>query len=272
MKTVRKRSSVLTARTADRFFLYEQSVQAPEAEVAFIDRAYRLRHGRPPLSLREDFCGTAWLCAEWVKSRRDRTAVGRDLDQPTLDYGQRQHVDTLANDGAQRVRLCRRNVLAVSEEQVDAVAAFNFSYCIFKTRAVLLRYFASVRHTLAKGGAFVLDIYGGIDAQRELVESKRVKGATYVWDQRPYDAVSGEAMRYIHFRFDDNTELKRAFAYDWRIWSLPELRDMLSEAGFSGVDVYWEGSDTKGRGNGIFRKVRAAKNEQAWIAYVVAWR
>jgi hypothetical protein len=104
------------------------------------------------------------------------------------------------------------------------------------------------------------------------VESKRVKGATYVWDQRPYDAVSGEAMRYIHFRFDDNTELKRAFAYDWRIWSLPELRDLLGEAGFSRVDVYWEGSDTKGRGNGIFRKVRTAKNEQAWIAYVVAWR
>jgi hypothetical protein len=163
-------------------------------------------------------------------------------------------------------------VLELPATEVDVAVALNFSYCVLKERAELRRYFERVRAALASPGAFVLDVYGGPDAQTELTEKKAIGGFTYVWEQRPYDAVSGCAVRDIHFRFKDGTELRRAFTYDWRIWSLPEVRDALAEAGFSRVDVYWEGADAKGRGNGVFRRVRAAENEQAWIAYVAAWR
>jgi hypothetical protein len=43
------------------------------------------------------------------------------------------------------------------------------------------------------------------------------------------------------------------------------------EAGFARCDTYWEGSTEDGEGNGIFRKVRRADNEEAWIAYLVGW-
>lgn len=266
----RDRNHSLTARNADRYALYEQSVQAPQAEVEFIDRIFRRARGRPPLSLREDFCGTALLCADWVKSHPERTAVGLDIDERPLAYGGRRHLRPLG-EAAKRVRLLRRDVLDGAGEPADVVVAFNFSYCVLQSRRELLRYFAAVRSGLAPGGVLLLDVYGGPDAQTELVETKRMRGFSYVWDQRPYDAISGHARRYIHFRFRDGSELKRAFAYDWRIWTLPELRDALLETGFDRIEVYWEGSDARGHGNGVFRKVRAAENEQAWIAYVAAW-
>ncbi|MBN1960363.1 MAG: class I SAM-dependent methyltransferase [Deltaproteobacteria bacterium] len=266
-----KSTITITAKNADRFALYEKAVQAPKAEIHFINRIFRKTNAHIPLILREDFCGTALLCSEWVKSRSDRRAIGRDLDKPTLDYGKRTHLAKLSNDAAARVRLTCCNVLAKAEVTVDVVAAFNFSYCVFKKRSVMLQYFKQTRLALKKGGAFVLDIYGGTDSHKKLIETKRIKGATYVWDQRVYDAISGEALRYIHFRFKDGSEIKRVFTYDWRIWSLPELKDLLKEAGFSQIDVYWEGSDAKGGGNGIFKKVNKAANEQAWIAYIVAW-
>jgi len=47
------------AALADKFELYVRSVQSPDVEVAFFDRAFRGRYGRRPQVLREDFCGTA---------------------------------------------------------------------------------------------------------------------------------------------------------------------------------------------------------------------
>jgi hypothetical protein len=136
----------------------------------------------------------------------------------------------------------------------------------------MVRYYAKVRESLVDDGGFFLDIHGGPDAQVEVIERTKHKGFTYVWDQRPMDAVSGNAIRHIHFEFPDGTRMNRAFTYDWRVWTLPELRDMLRDAGFARVEVYWEGATEEGEGNGIFRRVRAAENEDSWIAYVAAWQ
>lgn len=60
-------------------------------------------------------------------------------------------------------------------------------------------------------------------------------------------------------------------AYDWRLWTLPEIRELLGEAGFSRSDVYWESYDRKtGKGNGVFRKRIHAPAEAVWIGVVVA--
>ena len=50
------------------------------------------------------------------------------------------------------------------------------------------------------------------------------------------------------------------------------LKSILLEAGFQDVEVYWEGDDGSGGGNGIFRRRQTVIEETAWIAYVVAWR
>jgi SAM-dependent methyltransferase len=261
----------LSAKNADKFRLYEESVQDTHSDIQFIQRVFKKERQREPRDLREDFCGTAKLCADWVHRHPERTAVGLDLHEPTLRYAQRRHIAPLGSQ-ASRVHLLQRDVLEGTTDRFDVILAFNFSYSVFKTRRELLRYFQVVHRDLKPGGGFFLDLYGGPEAQNEVVETTRMNGFTYVWEQKPLDAVSGWGKRYIHFRFTDGSEMKRAFTYDWRLWSLPELRDLLDEAGFASNEVYWEGADEDGEGNGIFRKVRRVDNEDSWIAYLVGWR
>lgn len=262
----------MTARRTrpDRFELYQESVQNPEFEVKFMRRIFESLRGRRPLRLREDFCGTALTSCEWVRQIRDGTATGVDLDGPTLEYARRKNVAALG-DRAGRVRLLRRNVLDGPGETPDIVAAYNFSYFVFKKRQELLRYFRRVHETLAGDGIFMLDIYGGPDAQVIQEETTEHDGFDYVWDQARYNPITGEILCHIHFDLPDGTRMRRAFTYDWRLWSLPEVRDALVEVGFEQPLVYWEGTDHKtGGGNGVFRQSLKGDNASCWIAYIVA--
>ena len=49
-----------------------------------------------------------------------------------------------------------------------------------------------------------------------------------------------------------------------------ELRELLEEAGFARVCVYWEGEDEDGEGDGEFTEEATGDADPAWIAYVVA--
>jgi hypothetical protein len=91
-----------------------------------------------------------------------------------------------------------------------------------------------------------------------------------VWDQHSFDPVTARYHCYIHFRFPDGSKLRRAFSYDWRLWTLPELRELLAEAGFARSVVYWQGEDEDGEPNGEFSIVTRGEADPAWIAYVAA--
>lgn len=262
----------LTAAKADKFDLYLRSVQDPDSDIDFIDRVFKKERGRAPLTLREDFCGTAKLCADWVRRKKEGEAWGLDLHVPTMSYGKKHYLQPLGDDAVRRVHLLERNVLDGIDEKVDVSCAFNFSYCVFKDRPTLVRYYKRCLEGVGNDGVFLTDIHGGPDAQIEVVERTKHPGFTYVWEQAVLDAVSAHAMRYITFEFRDGTKLNRAFSYDWRIWTLPEMIDAMYEAGFKRVDTYWEGSTPEGEGNGVFRKVKRANNEDSWIAYIAAWR
>jgi len=270
MKHNKDSKPLLTAQYADKHLLYEISVQSAEADVEFISDTFLARLGRSPRTLREDFCGTAKLCTTWVQTDPERVALGVDLDEETLAWGTTHNVTPLGKD-AERVTLLQRNVLDPGETKCDVVVAFNFSYCIFKERNTLLEYFKKVRSTLNSEGGFFLDIHGGTECHESLEEEKECDGFDYIWDQEPYDAIGGHAIRYIHFRFDDGTEMREAFTYDWRLWSLPELKDLMLEAGFSTAQCYWEGDDGDGGGNGEFEPLDKAENEVSWVAYLVGW-
>ena len=62
---------------------------------------------------------------------------------------------------------------------------------------------------------------------------------------------------------------KRAFSYDWRMWTIPEIREAMADAGFKATHVYWEGTARNGLGNGVFTRKARGESCQAWIAYVV---
>jgi SAM-dependent methyltransferase len=264
-----KRKRRFTAKTADRHELYQLSVQACDHEVALLGRMFKRHTGRRARSLREDFCGTALLCAAWVQSKKDRVATGLDIDGPTLAWGRERNIAPLG-EHAQRVTLLEQNVLVPPATRFDVVCAFNYSFQTFQTRELLGRYFRAVHRSLVPEGLFVLDLMGGWESQQVLVEKRPLDGFTYVWEQAEFDPIRNRLLAHIHFELDDGTKLKRAFTYDWRLWSIVELRELLAEAGFVEVDVYWEGDDGEGGGNGEFRRVETIHNDPGWNAYLVA--
>jgi SAM-dependent methyltransferase len=254
----------------DKYALYQSAVQEPEADIEFIDEVFEKRFGRRPRTLREDFCAAAFLACEWVKHHDKNRAWGIDLDPEPLQWGREHNVATLNAAQAKRLQLIEGDAMRVEHEPADVVAAFNFSYYCLHTRAELLRYFRAAYDNLAKEGVFFLDIYGGPEAQALVEETTVHDGFHYVWDQDEFDPINSHMMCYIHFeKRSGKRVLERAFIYDWRLWTIRELREALAEAGFDATEVYWEGVDEKtGEGDGEFVLEERAENTESWIAYV----
>jgi len=261
------------ARKADRYKLYQESVQDPESDVKLMQRIFKKRYGRPARLLREDFCGSAALACEWVSAHPDNRAWGIDLDPEPLAWAQANNLALLSPDQRERVHLIEGDVLEAQTEPADITVAYNFSYFCFQTRRDLLGYLRTARSTLREEGLLILDAYGGADAQQTMTETRDQEGFDYVWDQDAFDPIRHHAINHIHFEFPDGSRIQKAFSYDWRLWTLPELCDLLEDAGFAKSEVYWEGTDAKsGEGNGVYRKAEQAPDDPAWIAYIVGVR
>jgi SAM-dependent methyltransferase len=270
-ETGRKRRKQATqAERADRHVLYEKSVQDADAELDFVDETFEQLRGRKAVWLREDFCGTANVAAEWVRRRRRNHAIGVDLDPEVQQWGREHHLSGLGR-ARERIELVTADVAEVRCAPVDVVLSMNFSYWVFKRRDLLRRYFRNVHRGLNPDGIFILDAYGGADAHRELRERTKVGRFTYIWDQKSYDPITGDILCHIHFSFPDGSRIREAFTYDWRLWTLPEIREILLEAGFARVTVYWEGTDEKTqKGNGEFLPAERGEADDAFVVYIVA--
>ena len=259
------------AEQADRHALYEAAVQCVEAEIDFVDDEFMRLRGRRARYLREDFCGTGNTSCEWVRRRNDNYATGVDLDEEVLGWGQANHVAALTPAQRKRIALVHDDVLEANTPLQDIVLAMNFSYWLLKERRLLRRYFRRVLDALNDDGIFFLDCYGGYDAFRELKEKTEHDDFTYVWDQASYNPVDGNLLCHIHFHFPDGSKLKRAFSYEWRLWTLPEIREILAEAGFRRTTVYWQGWDEDEQdGSGEFLPVTRADADAGWICYITA--
>jgi len=257
----------LTASTADRHDLYQRAVQDVARECRFLARTFERLSRRPGVRLREDFCGTALLAAEWVK-RQGRRAVGIDRDPEVLTWGQAHNLPRLGARAA-AVRLLCQDVRAACPGRFDLAVALNFSYCVFRTRGELSAYFREVRRSLVRDGVLVLDAYGGWQSWRPQTERRRLRGFTYVWEQASVDPIDHAVLNHIHFEFPDGSRLRRAFSYRWRLWTLPEITELLAESGFARSSVWWEARDREGVGLRRYRRRVHAAQEPAWVAYVV---
>ena len=266
-KIVKPAPGTLAAR-ADIHQLYEDAVQCVESEIDFVDQTYKKLRGRNAQTLREDFCGTMNTSCEWVRRRKNNLAYCVDLDRDVLAWGKANKLSKLDSQQQQRITIYRNDVRTVKTPPADIVLAMNFSYWIFKTRKEMVAYFRHIYASLNRDGVFFMDSFGGQEAYKEMLESTRYKGFTYVWDQHRYNPITGDGLFHIHFRFSDGSEINKAFTYDWRIWTLPEITEMLKEAGFR-ASVYWEGTGKDGKGNGIFTKSVKGEADASWIAYII---
>ena len=270
-KKKRKQDRTL-AQKADPHHCYELSVQHAPSEIDFVDATFKSLRGRRAALLREDFCGTANVCCEWVRRRKDNRAIGVDIDAEVLAWGTEHNLSKLTRNQRERVKLLQADVMTAETDPPEMILAMNFSYWMFKERAALKRYFSRVHSALAKDGVLFMDAYGGYDSFRALREKRKVKegGFTYIWEHDHFDPVNNGLLCHIHFKFRDGSHLKRAFSYDWRFWTLPELRDVLLETGFSNVTIYWQGWDKDGEPDGEFKPVKKAEGDAGWVCYLSA--
>jgi hypothetical protein len=228
----------------DRFDLYEITVQSPARLVSFL----RAIHGRQPRVLGEDFSGTAAVSRAWVAAIEGGHAIAIDHDAEALARARScAGLRAILGD----VRTCPD----AERDAADVIFAGNFSLGEWHTRADLVAYLRRARARLYSHGVFVCDTYGGASAfQSGAVERLHPApdGALvrYTWEQRSADPLTAEVVNALHFRVERAGEIVQeitdAFVYRWRLWSVPELRDALSEAGFARTEVQSDLPDAAG--------------------------
>jgi SAM-dependent methyltransferase len=252
-----------------------------EYDLDFVARAYRTLRRRDFTRLREDFCGTAALACAWVRRGPDHLAWGVDRDREPLAWCRAKRLPWLRR-GAERVTLENRDVRARRATKVDVVVAFNFSYWVFHERRDLVGYFRSVRRSLRPHGMLFVNAFGGAESMRTLTERSRIAAGngpdgephpafTYEWEQARFNPIDHRILCHIHFRLANGTRLRRAFTYDWRVWSVPEIRDAMRDAGFRASHVYVEDWDEeRDRPGYAYRRRVRIPPQDCWLAYVAA--
>lgn len=248
---------------------YELCVQSPRHVVNFLHAL----HGQNPRVLREDFCGTSALSRRWVMDGaakgEDFRAIGVDLDDAALAHakaaadaaGVQVHGPGAAPRGPNRSEIvlakgdCVAKDTPLAGEGCDAIFVGNFSIGYIHRRADLCAYLRRSLDRLRRGnagfggGVFVCDTYGGAGAfrlggirRRHVSPGREV--VLYEWVHEKADALTGLVENSISLRVEEDghivQEYPRAFTYRWRLWSIAELREAMSEVGFTSTSVYSE--------------------------------
>jgi len=265
--------------------LYERSVTNPPALLAFVLAAYAQgasSAARGPKVLREDFSGSAALAKHFAASSRARRAIAVDNDPVPL-----------AHAAGPRMTLVLADVLE-AKDRADIIAATNFALGYQHTRASLFTYLRHARSSLARRGLFIADIYGGHTALRTGSWTRTIRHPDlgtflYRWNQREADPTTGLVRNSIDFGITTRTKknrrtkaptewIKNAFTYHWRLWSMPELRDAMHEAGFGTIDFYDSlGDAIDHHGNAYIRPLHpeptsrgiGIQMDRDWVVYAV---
>jgi hypothetical protein len=256
-----------TAATADKYKLYTLAFQEPPVDVRFCREVFRQRVDRAAVSLREDFCGTAAVACEWVQSSEDHHAACIDIDPKPLAWCRENRLPTLPEPSRSRIELIQDDVLSLNIRLVDIILALNSSFCAFKERDQLLTYFRRCHDSLNDDGMLVLGLYAGPEAHITGIDEIPLEGFVAIWEQSEFNAVTNEATNRIHFRFTDDSTMRNAFVYDWRMWTLRELTDALRQSGFGEARVYSRSQVESG--HGPIEECKTAQVSTHWDALVV---
>lgn len=260
----------------DKYFYYTNSVQSAPHDAELIWRMFRKSWPKkelpPQTLLQEDFCGTAALCYEWADLGPQCRAVGIDLDDAALKWGAKNHLPNYSEDILPRVTTICGDVLEKHHLRPHVICALNFSYFFIEQRAKMLEYFRRSFESLQSGGILVLDCFGGPAYQLPHLD-RRVNSEekfTYWWEVESFDAISHAMTCHLHYQRRGEPQRKKVFTYHWRMWGVPEITDILREAGFTSVEYWSEGLDKNLEGNGRFRPITEEKDCKAWVCYIVA--
>ncbi|PWA90776.1 S-adenosyl-L-methionine-dependent methyltransferases superfamily protein [Artemisia annua] len=268
-----------------KFSLYQQSVQSPKGDISYLQMFFLTYVGgraplhlqedfcgtallRAPLHLQEDFCGTALLSTEWLRSDLRRTSVGLDFDLDALDWCIENNVNKVG-------------LIYLLESSSTMVTSYNHKK--LNCRHELVSYFKHALNALSKkGGIFVMDLYGGTSSECELKMQRKFPNFTYTWEQAGFDIIQRKTRISLHYTLlnHQKKKLRHAFSYSWRLWSLPEIKDCMEEAGFRSVH-FWirqmpdseniKSMEGFGSARDIkYEEVTSFQQQDSWNAYIVA--
>ncbi|MCT4642018.1 MAG: class I SAM-dependent methyltransferase [Bacteriovoracaceae bacterium] len=257
-------------REYNKYWYYEKSVQNPEGEVDFFNEKYGEIRGKQAFTLREDFCGTGAISCKWAAQSENHKSYGIDLDPEPIAYGKEVHYAALDDEAKTRMEYLEANVLDSPTPKVDITFAFNFSYFIFKKRVDLLNYFKAAYESLNDTGVFFIDIFGGPDSIQENEDIIEHSHYDYHWECQKFNPMNNECRFAIHFKRDGEKRRANQFVYEWRMWGIMEIRDLLEEAGFKKTIAYWEEDDEDGDGNGNFYPSEDEEQCESWVTYIGA--
>ena len=60
--------------------------------------------------------------------------------------------------------------------------------------------------------------------------------------------IARSVMGSVSFKFDDGSWRRHAFVYDWRVWPVSEMLELMAEAGFGSSAVCVDGHDSENGG------------------------
>lgn len=267
-----------------KYLLYESSVQDPEQQTGLFKKVYKEATGKFPTSLCEDFCGTFWISSTWVKKSDKHTATGVDLSLEPLKYGRQVHLKPLTPAEKKRIHIQRGNVLHPLSKKFDVIAACNFSFYVLKERKLLMEYCKRSLKALKQDGVFILEMVGGagfIHApfnekrvvrynENALDESlpKKMAKMRYHWNHESYEPINRRGVYTMSFEFSPRRIHHDVFRYDWRIWTIPEVKECMLDAGFKDVRIYWEVLRKGQKDTTYQRRKKSATDAHTWICYV----
>jgi len=280
----------------DLLELYRWAVRDPETHATVLRLMYeRLHPGHTATVLREDFAGTSAEAVAWLALAPGRRAVAVDLDGPTVAWA-RQRAERLLGARAADLLFVEGDVMATAPPTVPAahiLSVLNFSILYLREPEQLQAYLQHAFQCLAPQGLLVLNLFGGpaamkprsdrhlITPQPRLPTEAAVPPFEYTWEQRHFDARTRHIDCRIHFRIADPArpgtlrELRDAFRYDWRLWTVAELTNALQAVGFQTVQVWRHTHDPSAGGAGVFLGAVAPgvlDTLDHWTAYIVASR
>lgn len=245
---------------------YEACVQSPRHVVSLLRAIYRANTGTSPRVLHEDFCGTAAVSKRFVhdgdKASEVWQALATDLDDVAIAEATRL-LDVSTSGVVVAKHDCLAGVDAVLPAGVqpelargaDIIWTGNFSIGYAHDRATLMRYLRHCKQRVDAGNAgfgggfLACDTYGGkgafvLGSLERTHTAKTGEQIRYLWEHEAADPMTGMVRNSISMRLlmegEVLAEYPRAFVYEWRLWSLAELREAMLEAGFTRVDVYKE--------------------------------
>lgn len=196
------------------------------------------------------------------------------MDREQLTWGLEHNVKDDPST-AERVKLICKNVLELDETgkdtgKADIICAYNFSICYLFARTDLVKYLKICRGTLKSEGLFFCDIFGGETACKPDVRRRDLSnGIKYEFEQKDFCPITHHSHFQMSFKFPDGSKIKEAFTYDWRVWTVPEIRDCMIEAGFSRT-VVWFLDESEGTDDATYEPMEETYQRESWHAYIVA--